>query len=463
MTTAPPRPVAAHLPAVVPDRRLPPGVVWSGALGLSAVLVLALVVGGARPTSGLASAGPLVDWGRPVASLAARIAAVGTVGALLFAAVLHPSPASAAWRRSLRAASGWALAWAAATVVAGWLTLAELVGVGPFSLPASSIGTFLALPAGRAVLGPLTAALVVALVAAFRPSLDAARMMLLVAGAGLLVPVFLAGHSAASENHMLAVNNLAVHVVAASVWVGGLIALLAFARGTDVLAPATARFSTVALWCFGLIGASGVLAAWLVVDEAGGSPAAALASGYGALLIGKTAGLVVLGVLGWQHRRRTLSRLQGGDATAFRRFGVGEVAVMLATVALAVALAASPPPASGAPAAAAPSEGAPSEAAPSEDAEPAADPMAGHDHGELSVTVLIDETRFHVSGPVDAGSRVTLHNASGAEVTITAEDGSFDVDVPPSALMTFAAPAAPGRYAFSSEHDPAYEDVLIVE
>jgi putative copper resistance protein D len=89
--------------------------------------------------------------------------------------------------------------------------------------------------------------------------------------------------------------------------------------------------------------------------------------------------------------------------------------------------------------------------------------MAGHDHGELSVAVLIDGTRFHVAGPVDAGSRVTVHNASGTAVTITAEDGSFDVAVAPRTLLTFAAPATPGEYAFSSEHSAAFEDVLVVE
>ena len=88
--------------------------------------------------------------------------------------------------------------------------------------------------------------------------------------------------------------------------------------------------------------------------------------------------------------------------------------------------------------------------------------MAGHDHGELSVAVLIDETRFHVAGPVDAGSRVTVHNASDTEVTITAADGSFDVVVPPHALITFAAPEAPGSYPFASRHSPSFADVLEV-
>jgi putative copper resistance protein D len=214
----------------------------------------------------------------------------------------------------------------------------------------------------------------------------------------------------------------------------------------------------VALWCFGLMGVSGLLAAWLVVGEGGGSAVAALGTGYGALLLAKSAALIALGGFGWAHRRRTLPGLRAGTPGAFRRFAVVEAGVMLVTVALAVALSASPPPAG----AASPAAPAPAVAAPAE-AGPAADPMAGHDHGELSVGVLIDATRFHVAGPVDAGSRVTVHNAAGTEVTITADDGAFDVVVPPNALMTFPAPAEPGEYAFTSRHSEAFADVLVVE
>jgi putative copper export protein len=460
MTTAPPRPAPTRTaaPAARP-RPLPRVLLWAGAAGLAAVLVLALVVGGARPSSGLASAGPFVDWGRPVASLASRIAALGTMGALLFAGALLPRPDAAPWQRAMRAASGWALAWAAATLATAWLTLSELVGVGPLSLPVSAAGTFVSdLPAGRAALTTLTAALSIALAAAFRPGVDSARFLLLVAGMGLVVPAVLTGHSASAANHMLAVNNLAVHVVTAAVWVGGLVALVAFGRGTGVLGPAAARFSAVALWCFVLMGVSGVLASWLVLGGDGGTLLAALGTGYGVLLLGKTAGLLALGGFGWWHRRRTLPGLRAGSAGAFRRFAVVEAAVMLATVALAVGLAASPPPAAVAP-------DVPRAAAPADPgrAEPAADPMAGHDHGDLSVAVLVDATRFHVAGPVEAGSRVTVFNSGSAEVTLTADDGSFDVVVPAGALMTFAAPAEPGDHAFGSRHSGSFQDVLVVE
>ena len=133
---------------------------------------------------------------------------------------------------------------------------------------------------------------------------------------------------------------------------------------------------------------------------------------------------------------------------------------MLATIALAVALSASPPPAADSSSSTAAQSTAPAgqPAPPPSDGET----MAGHDHGELSVSVLIDETRFHVFGPVARGSLVTVHNGTTTEVTITAADGSFDVVVPGVTMLTFRAPEQPGSYRFSSRHSPSFTDVLVV-
>jgi Copper resistance protein D len=246
--------------------------------------------------------------------------------------------------------------------------------------------------------------------------------------------------------------------VAATVWIGGLLALLVHGRGS-ALTLAAPRYSRVALACFVATGLSGVVAAWLVLGGVG-AVLDALGTGYGALLITKTAGLVLLGLLGWQHRRRTLPRLRAGEDGAFRRFAAGEVLLMLATVAVAVALAASPPPADAAPAGSSAAT-APAGTAPATGG--AADPMAGHDHGELSVGVLVDDERFHVPGPVAAGSRVTVFNSGSETVTLTADDGSFDLVVPSGSLTTFKAPDQPGEHPFTSSHSEAFADVLVVQ
>ena len=433
--------------------------------GLVALLGAALALGSggaADQPAGLARAGALVEWAGPVVTLLGRIAAVGTIGALLFAGFLGPGRGGALApqaRRAVGAASRWALTWAAATALGGLLTLSRLVGVAPLSLPWSSVQVFLGdTAAGRAVVLVVVGTVVLALAARRCSGVLGARLLLAGALAAVVVPTVLTGHSSSADDHLVAVTTLAVHVAAASLWVGGLAALLAHGRHD---AAAASRFSRVALGCFLATGASGVLAAWLVLSGTG-AVVDALGTGYGWLLVGKTLGLALLGVLGWQHRRRTLPQLQTGRPHAFRRFAVGELLVMLATVALAVALAASPPPAAATPPAVGTSAPTGTANAPAPAAAPA-DPMAGHDHGDLSVGVLVDATRFHVAGPVAAGSRVTVFNGTDQDVTLTAADGSFDAEAPAGSLITFAAPAEPGEYAFSSRHSAEFTDVLVVQ
>ncbi|WP_299950984.1 CopD family protein [uncultured Modestobacter sp.] len=464
-----PAPTEQAAPAGTPGPRRPASltVAGAGAVGLLAVLVGALVVGGAAGAdgaAGLQQAGQLVEVGAPVVTLVGRLAAVGTVGALLVAAVLLPGgPLSAPARRALRAASGWALVWALATALGGLLTVSRLVGVPPTALDSSSVRVFFVdTGAGRAALLVVALSGVVALAARRSGGTTGARLLLVVALAALVVPVVLSGHSSAAEDHLLAVTTLAVHVVAASLWVGGLGALLWWGRGPVAAAE---RFSVLALVCWAATAVSGVLAAGLVLGGAG-AVVAALGSGYGALLLAKTLGLTLAGVLGWRHRQRTLPALRAGRPGAFRRLAAVEVAVLLATVALAVALAASPPPPAAAGATTSPAAAAgsgPAAGNPAADDQAAVDPMAGHDHGELSVGVLIDDSRFHVTGPVTAGQRVTVFNGTDQRVTITADDGSFDVEVPGHTLLTFLAPDQPGEYDFTSRHSATYTDVLVVE
>jgi putative copper resistance protein D len=182
-------------------------------------------------------------------------------------------------------------------------------------------------------------------------------------------------------------------------------------------------------------------------------------TGYGWLLAGKAVALVALGVFGRHHRRTTLAAVRAGHPRSFRRFAAVEAAIMLTTIALAVALSTSPPPALGPPAA--PVQPAAQGAPPASPGSEVED-MAGHDHGKLSVTVLVGETRFHVSAPVAAGSRVTVHNATTTEVTITAADGTFDVVIPGRTLMTFAAPDERGSFPFFSHHSRTFTGVLVV-
>lgn len=495
LSVAPPVPApagpAVERPAGGPEGRvLPARVVLAVALLLLGVLVAALAVGGGSPrpaTDGLPDAGPVTGWGLPVVGMLGRLLAVVTVGLLVHAALLVPAPGGrlpVPARRSSVLVTTTATLWLAAEAVGALLTASSLYAVPVTSLTASGVAAALTqLDPGRASLAVVVLLAPVVLGAAVARRARTARALLVLALGAVVVPVVLAGHSAAAADHTATVVALSVHVVTASLWVGGLLALLLQRSGAASTPPVVRRFSTLALVCVALLAGSGVLSALLVL---GGPRPGLLDSGYVRLLLVKTVLLVVLAGAGWWHRRRTLPALDLGAPGAFVRLAVAEVLLMVVVVTVSVALATSPPPARAdesvaASAAAAPAAGAPAELAdpaPVDPADPApvdsADPapvdpapavaedMSGHDHGDLSVSVLVDEERFHVSGTVRPGQRVTVYNSGPEQVSLTATDGSFDAVAGPRSFITFEAPAGPGDYLFASTLAGRGEDILLV-
>ena len=157
-----------------------------------------------------------------------------------------------------------------------------------------------------------------------------------------VLPLALAGHAAGSASHDTAVNSLAVHLVAAVLWVGGLLGLVVLrpllGRG---LAVSVARYSTLAGWCFVLVALSGVQNAWIRLGSL-----SALGSPYGVLVLGKVLALGVLGVAGLQQRRLVVGRMATDEEARglFARLAVVEVVVMGAAFGLATALSRSAPP-----------------------------------------------------------------------------------------------------------------------
>jgi putative copper resistance protein D len=157
-----------------------------------------------------------------------------------------------------------------------------------------------------------------------------------------LTPMALQGH--ASHGTVLKYS-LIVHVIAMSLWVGGLAALLIHVRGEPaLLAVAVPRFSTIALGCYAAIATSGIIAAWQLL----GSVSAIWGSRYGVVVTLKAAALITLGIFGWWHRRHTVQRIRTSEDSrsrrAFIRLAAAEIAVMVAAVAIAVALSRSASP-----------------------------------------------------------------------------------------------------------------------
>jgi cytochrome c oxidase assembly factor CtaG len=157
-----------------------------------------------------------------------------------------------------------------------------------------------------------------------------------------VVILALTGHAAGSASHEDSVNALGVHLLGVVVWTGGLIALLVM-RGPlgDDLGPTVGRYSTLAAWCFGAVALSGAQQAWIRLGSVDG-----LFTAYGAVVALKTVAIVVLGVLGWLHRRNIVEVLaqRPGDGRVFARLAVVEVTVMGAATGLAAVLARSVPP-----------------------------------------------------------------------------------------------------------------------
>ena len=327
------------------SERIAPGRPLVVAVGsaLLALVPAALLTGAVAPLA-LADAGPFVRWMVPVVDAVANLTSVTTVGLLGLAAFIVPERARTDRRAvAVRLAAGTATVWFAAALAELVLTFADLAGT-PVTSPAllDQLASFTwSLETTRVLLLSAVAALVVAVGARFTQRRTPMAWLAAIAFAGILVQS-LTGHAAGSASHEDAVNGLAVHLVGVVVWVGGLIALIVLRPrlGRD-LGVSVARYSTLALWAFVAVALSGVLQAWIRI----GSPSGLL-TGYGTVVLLKTAALTTLGAIGWRHRRRIAARLADdpADGRAFARLALVEVAVMGAAIGLAAVLARSVPP-----------------------------------------------------------------------------------------------------------------------
>lgn len=305
-------------------------------------LPLAAVIGEAATAPVIGDPGGFVRWGLLYARVVHDLAAAVTVGLLVHAAYLVPETTRTSRRLTATRLAGiaaglWALAGAAGAV----LGMADLIGV-PLSDPsfAQQFTTFAwRIEPTRVTLITAGVAALVSVVALVVTSRAAMAWLSVISVLGLL-PLALAGHAAGATDHSTAVNALAVHLVAVTVWVGGLLALAVLKPilGRD-LAPTAARFSTLAGWCFAAVALSGLQSALIRVGTWSD-----LGTRYGVLLVVKTVALLLLGYAGWRHRRSLLAGLERGSTTAFLRLVAAELVVMGVALGTAVALSRSAPP-----------------------------------------------------------------------------------------------------------------------
>lgn len=324
--------------------------VCAGIAALIAAMLSGLSLTSKLSALGIASAGAVTDYGIPVLRAAGEISAVIAIGSLLLAAFLVPPQRNGILDvdgyRAVRTASVAAMVWAAVALLMIPMQLSE-VSAKPLTesmIPRNALTGIDQVEASRAWLWVAIFAVVLAI---------GCRLILrwgwtpplLVLGVLTLMPLAITGHSGSGGNHDMATNSLILHLVAASLWAGGLFAVLAHARRkgahTDV---AIRRYSLVATCCLVVIAVSGVINALVRM-----SPSDLFTTAYGGLIIGKAVALVVLGGIGLMQRRTSMRALRA-DPTArgpLVRLATVEVLVFSATFGLAVALGGAPPPPDG--------------------------------------------------------------------------------------------------------------------
>jgi putative copper resistance protein D len=256
------------------------------------------------------------------------IGGFSAVGALLAMAFLvinkdgYLTTSGEKLRRFLTISSAVWLLGAVGTII---FTLAQILGTSitdAFDL--TVIRSFLTqISLGKYLAFQALMALVVLLLSFTSRKIEALIILLGLSIAGLVAPVF-ESHAASGGSHMLVVGSLVVHVIALSLWVGGVIAL-AFLSAQD-RAAAVPRFSQIALWSAIAVVISGSVNAWARLNFVD-----AWNSSYAFVVAGKIIATTVLLLIGYLHRK-TLSNKDSINWVAFARLISVEALIMLVTV-----------------------------------------------------------------------------------------------------------------------------------
>ncbi|MEV1132493.1 cytochrome c oxidase assembly protein [Rhodococcus coprophilus] len=320
--------------------------------GILAAIVASLVVGLSAAQAlvllGIPDPGALTTYGLPAVRAVSEVATVITIGSLFFAAFLVPPQRSGVLDvggyRAVRTAGIAAVVWAATAALMVPLTLSDTSGASFAEAlrPDNLFGALGQVETALAWAWTTVLALITALLIRLAVRWSWVPYLLLLSLVTLM-PVALTGHSSSGGSHDLATNSLVLHLVAASVWAGGLFALLAHSwRGGDHTDVAARRFSFVAGLAFVVMALTGVINAGVRVSFED-----LTTTTYGRLLIAKIVALILLGLFGWMQRRRALPALEAdpADRGALVRFAAVEAFVLAATVGLAVGLGRTPPPA----------------------------------------------------------------------------------------------------------------------
>ena len=317
------------------------------------VLWVALSSSGATAAREVLDPGAMVRWGLPAATTVHHLAMSITWAGLVFATTVVPRSTPAhgartpgaehpAFARVLNVAAGAAAVWTLAAVAIIVLSYADTIGapVSGSTEFTGQLGYYVTrlIPgqawAVTAVMAALTTTL--AVLARSPGPVTATTVVALAA----VIPLSQLGHVAGVDDHNGAVNALALHLLGAGIWTGGIIVLallVPLLTTPQATHGVLVRFSALAAVAFVVVAVSGVIN---TVYRIGGWDG--LASGYGALVIAKTIATVALGVLGYLNGRV----IAAGPASRGRvwRLITVEAFILCAVMALGVALGRTPTP-----------------------------------------------------------------------------------------------------------------------
>lgn len=337
------------------------GQVWAAPLpvvgaALCAGLIAVAVAGwltGIGQGGQIADPGAVTRWGLPAARYIHHIAMATAVGAVILAAMAIPprvGPRSRQRRRDQKAAGARgagrgdehpllartmqiagvaAVVWTVAAIAVLVLSYSSLAGQPLSSSEAFSagfVGYVQSIATGQAWMTiVLMAGAFATLVSAVRG--QAGLFFTAVLGLAAIIPMALVGHSASGDDHMAAVNSLALHLLGVVVWVGGLVVLALLAPelrrqasarsakdqgGPELIGTVLRRYSVLALLALITVALSGVVNAGLRIETLD----QLLTTPYGIMLVLKTTATLGLAAIGWMHRSWIIPRLAGEHAGA---------------------------------------------------------------------------------------------------------------------------------------------------
>ena len=217
------------------------------------------------------------------------------------------------------------------------LTLANILGTSLSSaLELTTLSSFVRqIDLGRFLAFQTLLAGIVFICLAFIRRVLPATILLGISLLALVAPVF-QSHSAASGSHSLAIGSLVVHVVALSLWVGGVFALVLLKDADRKVA--LPRFSQLALWAAIAVVGSGLINAWTRLNFA-----SAWSSSYARIVIAKSLLTLVLLVIGFRNRK-ALAKSDKTGWNLLSRVILVEALIMGAVVALGSWLSGTRPP-----------------------------------------------------------------------------------------------------------------------